>query len=531
MRSMFSGVSSLRVHQTRMDVIANNIANVNTVGFKASRALFTDAFYQNLQGGTPPDPARGRAGMNPQQVGLGLSMGSIDNLMSQGAAQRTDRALDVMMTGPGFLIVNSPDGMFFTRAGNLDLDRNNNLHINGNQLMGWSTEFINGEHVVMRDQLVPLSLSGDKQTMPAEPTTIVEMIGNLNPRDIVNDRIRLSKTIYDSLGNRFLVDIELQHHPAGTGGLPPTAPGGAEPPHTYWTFRFLGPEPAVDGHVHAWPDGDRTGNPAIIAMHNPAFPSPATGTPPVYAIGSFQTTGTIAFNTRGELIGVATAGGTRVAPTPTQMTPGGAAATPPTWMAGSDVATPGMFNFRIVPVSGIDPRATFGDVGNDADGNPRVSIYANADGSQITIPVGGLTFDMTQLFGRNQVNNSVEILFVDGNQAGELTDISIGGDGTIMGRFTNGRTRVLGQIPVAMFRNPPGLERVGANLWAVTANSGPFSGNGQVGGMQGGALEMSNVDLASEFTEMITTQRGFQAASRTITVSDEMIQELVNLRR
>ena len=144
--------------------------------------------------------------------------------------------------------------------------------------------------------------------------------------------------------------------------------------------------------------------------------------------------------------------------------------------------------------------------------------------------MGVITFNTAELFQR-QGNASVAIYAVNGNRSGTLEDLNIGGDGTITGRYSNGRTRVLGQIPLAFFRNPAGLERVGGNLWVPSANSGPFNGIGAIGNMQGGALEMSNVDLASEFTEMITTQRGFQAASRTITVSDEMIQELVNLRR
>jgi flagellar hook protein FlgE len=142
-----------------------------------------------------------------------------------------------------------------------------------------------------------------------------------------------------------------------------------------------------------------------------------------------------------------------------------------------------------------------------------------------------MNFDFAEATQRGGANTTLTALRWDGGGPGRLIGLSVGGDGTVMGRYDNGRDRILGQIPVAYFTNPAGLERVGASLWRETANSGPFDGTGQIGAMIGGALEGSNVDLAAEFTEMITTQRGFQAASRTITVSDEMLQELVNLRR
>jgi flagellar hook-basal body protein len=189
------------------------------------------------------------------------------------------------------------------------------------------------------------------------------------------------------------------------------------------------------------------------------------------------------------------------------------------------------FSMHIVPISGTTPRATFGNTqgrymayGDDA--------AANETGlDDIRVPVGSMIFQMATFFNRGGMNTNAGFEMLDGNPPGVLRDISFGRDGTIMGMFTNGVMRVLGQVPVAMFRNPAGLERMGNNLWAATANSGDFDGIGTIGDIIGGALEMSNVDLAQEFTEMITTQRGFQASSRLISVSDEMIQELVNLRR
>ena len=547
MRSMFSGVSSLRVHQTRMDVIANNIANVNTVGFKSARATFADSFYQNLQGASGPDPTTGRAGTNPLQIGLGLNLGSIDNIMTQGAAQRTDNAMDAMISGAGFFIVNSPDGQFFTRAGNINEDRAGNLHINGMQLMGWSTRINQetGEHYVDRSSLVELQLTGPKRNMPAEPTTVLDIIGNLRicQLDERNQVVR-PMNIYDSLGHTYQVQVRFTFHPPPPGATPPPGTAAA---YNYWTFEFIGSQQNGD-RVVAYRNGIRDAdNRAYLAIH--AQPNGLPGAGGVVDAGNFQPYGTIAFNTRGEVVGIGTAERTSTTTgTPPVTTVGavvpisfatGRTDVGPVPAAGGWIPTThdNFGQMWVVPTHGVDPLATFGNtqgIGPDRG----TAWYVNgapagtgATGTTARIQVGTMNMNLTELRNNGGMNMTLQALAADGNPPGTLGEISIGGDGTIMGRFTNGRLRVLGQIPLALFRNPAGLQRMGNNLWVPTANSGPFDGIGQIGTMQGGALEMSNVDLANEFTEMITTQRGFQAASRTITVSDEMLQELVNLRR
>lgn len=514
MRSMFSGVSSLRVHQTRMDVIANNIANVNTVGFKSQRATFADAFYQRIQGASPPSELTGRAGTNPHQIGLGLNLASIDNIMTQGATQRTDNAMDVTIQGNGFFIVNDSNGTFFTRAGNIGRDFHNNLHINGLRLMGWTTRFDGTQHVVDRSRLVPLELGGEKQSMPAEPTCLVNIVGNLNITQLSEDPVTgeeyviRSMVIHDSLGHRYVVDVRFVFHREFSSAT--------ESPHSYWTMEFLGDE---DG-IFAFLEGDRT------ALDDPDREVPRIGIclfggPPaanledwVAGMGTFAT---LAFNSRGELVGMG----------PAEVD--GDLIVPIDFEDIDEEFLGRRFDTAIIPISDVAPAATFGGLGD------AVLTYANGaaagpENVRVNIPIGRLSLDMREFFQRSE-NTTVRLLPMTGNGPGTLEDISIGPDGTIMGRFTNGRTRILGQIPLAFFQNPAGLERLGANLWAASANSGPFDGVGLIGQMQGGALEMSNVDLANEFTEMITTQRGFQAASRTISVSDEMLQELVNLRR
>ena len=488
MRSMFSGVSSLRVHQTRMDVIANNIANVNTIGFKSQRATFQDAFYQRIQGATGPDPLTGRAGTNPQQIGLGLNLGSIDNIMTQGASQRTDNPLDLMLTGPGFFIVQTDLGNAFTRAGNVNMDRNFNLHINGLKLMGWNAVDDGRGGFEIQRELQPLDLSRVRD-MDAQATSIIEMVGNLNAEglDMPEEGITRTLTIFDSLGTAWTKDVIFRFHPE---------PSGAGTSYfSFWTYEFV---TNADGNVLAWQNNIRGDD----------------VTPGELSIGAGETggggvTGTIAFDRRGRFV----AHGAADADPAGNVIPGtvpGVTPTDPEIDAATVLTT---WTLTIEPhPSGdtINPSANFG--------------RPNEDGDFI------ISVDTRALFQRADTL-SLRTSAMDGNRPGRLADISVGSDGTISGRFTNGLTRIIGQIPIALFDNPAGLERGGSNLWFATTNSGPFDGVGTIGDMQGGALEMSNVDLAAEFTEMITTQRGFQAASRTISVSDEMLQELVNLRR
>jgi len=515
-----------------MDVIANNIANVNTVGFKSQRAIFADSFYQRIQGASGPDPLTGRAGTNPQQIGLGLNMASIDNIMNQGATQRTDNALDLIITGPGFFIVDIPgSGTAFTRAGNISMDRENNLHINGMNLMGWSTTLneTTGLHEVNRSLLQPLNLGGDKQNMPAEATTVTEIVGNLDSTQLdANDMAHRNLNIFDSLGNRYQLNVSFTFLRANSEA--------AQSPQGYWLKSFemgtiwrTGPDapwtletlsnPAPAGAetetgVLAFIEGDRT-RPAVLDLSIPFNDASMAAVPPANwgtneAIIGFSSTGAVT----GIIEATRDAAGDLVLPTPgLPMVVGDSGIG--NWIAGQN------FAMRVRPIAGVAPSATFGDAG--------LSTYP-PPAPPANIPVGAVNIRMTQLFQRAGGTN-VRVLPVNGARPGTLQDISIGGDGTIVGRYSNGNTRILGLVPLAMFSNPAGLERAGANLWFETANSGPFDGLGESGSMQGGALEMSNVDLANEFTEMITTQRGFQAASRTISVSDELLQELVNLRR
>ena len=482
MRSMFSGVSGLRIHQTRMDVIAHNISNVNTVGFKSSRTLFSDVFSQTVQHATGANlQGTGRGGVNAMQIGLGAQVASIDRMMTQGAAQRTDHAFDLMIEGSGFFIVGDASGTYFTRNGAIRPDAFGNILIsNGMQLMGW--EITGNERdgwQVNRGQVEGITIRPEHQSLPPQPTTQVDFSGNLVPEVVwSNDRdlsatppvigtvltppVAMTMQVHDSLGNRHTIAMNAQI--TAIGG---TTLGGADPNTPYTIWRLTAEVADSDGNFPTYyVQFDTNGRFVHAVMGDPFDP---TGAP----------------------------ASTMTASSPTALP--------------VDTTVAAFVRQVELPInlSILAPAAaTFGETG---DG----TVMLNFSG-------------FTQFGSVRQTSRATDM---DGRAAGELTDLSVGQDGTIMGLYSNGLMRPLFQVPLAFFDNPAGLEAFGGSLFRQTINSGNFDGIGQDGVMQGGVLEMSNVDLSAEFTDMIVTQRGFQANSRTITTSDDMLQELVNLRR
>lgn len=410
LRSMFAAVSGLRAHQTMMDVVGNNIANVNTAGFKASRATFQEALNQTLRGASGTGPAS--AGTNAMQIGLGANIASIDGVFTQGSTQMTGRTGDLAIQGEGFFVVGQGAERFYTRAGGFGFDENGYLATpDGARLQGWMADPATGAintNGSVTDIRLPMG-----QTLAPRWTEQVELAGNL-PADAVTGTpeatFNTSITVYDSSGNPHDVGIEMTKTADNTWDVTATA-GTITPPAT--------------ASVTFDPDGSFTSS----------TPSPFT-------------------------------------------------------------------------VSGID----FGNGSSPQD---------------ITIDLAGLV-----QFGGAP---TAEARSQDGTGMGFLRSFEFGSDGTVTGRFSNGESKVLGMVSVATFNNPAGLVRAGGSLFTVSANSGEpivgAPGSGDAGALAPGSLEMSNVDLAQEFTNLIIAQRGFQANSRGITASDELLQELVNLKR
>jgi len=469
MRSMFSGVSGLRVHQTKMDVIANNIANVNTVGYKTSRVTFSEVFSQTLSSASGANAASGRGGTNPMQIGLGANVASIDMLMSTGAAQRTDNPYDLMIQGDGFFVVSDNSGIYFTRAGAFRLDEDGFLTTpNGMLVNGWEAvpDAANpGQNKVEPGRVAPLQISGADESIPPEKTSLITVEGNLNALD--TPRKDSTIAFFDSLGNRYVIDVRYEYNDTSKS----------------WDVSY--------GN-YMYPNGEKDKGIAIsVAAAAGTVAGDFSGSNPIKLTVSARTAvpGDEAYVSTGTHIEFDSNG------YPTSPTP-----------AVTNSAT--SFQMTMDTTLVLNPNANFADT--------------------ITVNFMG----MTQF---NGPTNAAAIT-KDGNKPGELAGISIGTDGKITGRYSNGATKLLGQIVLAQFKNPAGLEKVGNNMFVTTTNSGDFDGIGvdpTSGGtsLLGGVLEMSNVDLSSEFTEMITTQRGFQANSRVITTSDDMLQELVNLKR
>ncbi len=431
MRSLFSGVSGLGVHQTKMDVIANNISNVNTIGYKAASVTFSDIYSQKLSGATMPNDATGRGGTNPMQIGLGSTVSAITNLMTAGASQRTNNPSDLMIEGDGFFVVNDVSGNYYTRAGAFTADKDGSLIANGMKLCGWTAADDAdhpGQRKIVQGKVEPLNIyAGDNAYSKPAATTSISMEGNLNSTKMPVQKNTLR--VYDSEGNSFVFNTTMTYDPT--------------PGNQNWKF-------AID--------------PKATVNNDPTK---------IVDFGTFDSAFTLPFKD------------------------------------GLPTGDPATLNKTItLPVPAANPyTSTFKPV--KIDFSQLTQFNSTADASAVTN---------------------------DGNTAGTMTGYSVGTDGKITGSYTNGDTKLLGQIPIAIFKNAAGLEKMGNSMYATTANSGDFDGVGvdvqaTGGNMRSGVLEMSNVDLASEFVTMITTQRGFQANSKVISTSDDMLQEIVNLKR
>lgn len=474
MRSLYSGISGLKNHQTRMDVIGNNIANVNTVGFKASSVNFSELFYQTTQVASGANAATQTGGTNAKQIGLGMSVAAISvNVTGEGGSQSTGNAFDIKINGGSFFIVNSGGSTYFTKAGNFKLDEQGNLVTpTGAYVMGFiaARNPETGDFEMQTDELRPISVYGEEymNTAPAA-TTAITYSGNINAEDAdFKDGGVKTTTVYayDNLGNKYGVQILLK---PVTKAATPDASGNY-------------PENAFE---QTNPDGTKT---MVV---------PVDGQ---YSV----TTGKI-FLGENEV---------------TTLKASFAEANPTLTFSGADgklVSPTGPLNLVI------------GDVGGAA-GTPNQAFSTN--------PIS-VDFSLTTNYGskstidsrRGDLNNQGA-----GKAVGIMTSVGVQTDGRVVASYSNGDTVFIGQIRVANFDNPAGLEKVGDNLFAATMNSGEFNGLGEDvtaegDSMSSGVLEMSNVDLSTEFTDMIVTQRGFQANSRIITTSDSLLEELVNLKR
>ena len=465
MRSLFSGVSGLQNHQTRMDVVGNNIANINTTGFKRNRVNFQDLIYQQMQGAARPTEDLG--GVNPKEVGLGMSVASIDTLHIQGALQSTGVQTDLAITGNGFFILDDGGTQLFTRAGAFSVDAGGTMvnPANGMKVQGWMAEEVDGYNVIdvsrnVEQLTIPI---GGKD--PAKATTRINFACNLDkripelPENPTGAQIRdgtwsTTMKIYDSFGDAHDLQVQFTRVPG--------------------TANSWNAEVVVD------PQNETPTNTSIGFGEE----GPEAGGPTSFIV-NFSNNGTLLSAEDG---------------------------------AGNVSGGTGRVEMNIAF-----------DVQNATPNEDGTLVRQQAVLDLGT--VGGFVNSITQ-YAEASSSKAVE---QDGRTMGYLENFKIDQSGVITGVYSNGTTRSIGQVAMASFPNQGGLEKAGDNTFRVSNNSGLAnigpSGIAGKGKIVAGTLEMSNVDMADQFVDMIVTQRGFQANSKTIQTADQLLQELLTLKR
>ena len=462
MRSLYSGVSGLQNHQTRMDVIGNNISNVNTTGFKRGRVNFQDMISQQLSGAAKPTDEIG--GVNAKEVGLGMTVASIDNIFNQGNLQSTGVSTDIAIQGNGFFVLKSGEESFYTRNGAFGLDMNGTLvnPATGMRVQGWMAEDVNGQMMVSTaatptDLVIPV---GSKD--PAKETTNVNFACNLNkntpeilegasPEDIVKGTWGTEQKIYDSFGNEHMLSVSFRR---------------------------------VVGTPNQW---EATVN---IDEDNADFTQTRVGLGSTDGMGN---TFIVSFDNYGALQSVTDSAGNVTNPE-------------------GQVVIQTSF---AVPDSNVDE-----------EGNPyRQTLNINLG------TIGSFKDTITQ----SSSKSTTKAFYQDGYTMGYLDNFEIDSSGVITGVYSNGTNRTIGQIAMASFTNQQGLEKAGDNTYVESNNSGMArigeSGVAGKGTLMAGALEMSNVDLSEQMTDMIVTQRGFQSNAKTIQTADTLLETVLSLKR
>lgn len=474
LRSLFTGISGLSVHQTMLDVTSNNIANVNTTGFKSASTRFEDTFSQLVKSGAAPR-LNERGGMNPAQVGLGVKLQSITNNFTGGAAQNTGRNLDTMINGDGFFVLKKTNGtQVYTRNGSFGMDAQGQVvAADGSFVQGWMADDkgIISASGATRNVVLPLT-----KTFGANPTTEIKYAGNLPADKTLLDPAgkktaenmfvkTQTLTVYDDKGNPHNLLMKFSRPDYDNPEVTPKWKVELYDADAYKTL----PKDKRDGEFKA---GDNIEGARYKIT--PRVKDGSAGTAADSVEFTFEKDGSLSKDTREILKSI---------------------------------------TFRVLQSSVTDEK--------------KVNVKDGVAGKDISI-------DLSSLTGFAGVNTA-EYDTIDGNAAGNLTGFGVEADGTIRGVFSNGDSRALAKIATASFKNPLGLEKAGASYFVESGNSGQPQigepGSGTRGAMTGGAIEMSNVDLAAEFTNLILSQRGFQANTRVITTSDEILQELVSMKR
>ena len=550
LRSMYSAVSGLKTHQTRMDVIGNNIANVNTVAFKSSSVTFSDILYQTTSNASGANATTGTGGVNAKQIGLGTTAAATKvSITSAGASETTGNPFDIRLTdknSTNFFIVNNGSENVFTRSGSFYVDGSGNLCMSstGYTVMGWQVDETTGE--IRKDTVSALRIMQEKNlTSAPEATTQATIAGVLdeNDTDVKNDAGRvMNLNFYDNLGYQYTAKFAIKS--TGTDGKYTVELTSVLDSDNHNITANLSKQKMAQifGKYNA---DAKLGEYVLTKDYkydsaSNSYINKTTGEK--FLINKATDNSTTFVGENGSKVsiteifsGITTTiannikNGTNNYKVKLDTTTGQATVT------GEQTS----YDLEFDTSSG-----KFKSIGGE---NPSVMLNMGALSSGLINNNGNfqnITVDFSQCL--NYENGGKSTIGADagatdgktgkGRKLGAMTGISIDTSGRIYGTYDNGNTELLGQIAVAQFSNASGLEKVGESCYRTTLNSGEFDGIGveisaDGSSMTTGELEMSNVDLSSEFTSMITTQRGFQANSRVITTSDTLLEELVNLKR
>ncbi len=572
MMSMYSAVSGLRSQQTKLNVIGNNVANINTLGYKGQSVGFSDLLSQTISSAGAASGTRG--GTNAKQIGLGSQVSSISTNMSTGSSQYTGNDTDAALSGAGlFVVQGGGTGRYqFTRAGNFGVDVDGNLVVNGLKVCGWNDYSVDLDGNVTystQSEVTPINAFGTATktiatpAVDAVPSSGGLVMGTLSATGAGSPSTQTITYYTETAGVISSATATATFTDATASITAAETTAGAV---NKWTWAVAGASPAA-GSIYFDANGKVISSlstvkssitmgagvtPASLSLNfsslkistATALTAFADGVPTAIPAGTKTVTvnkqllapeATTKATLTGNLDPNTAVGGTGTTTITAYDSLGSAHEVKVTFTKNST----GNWSWA---ASSNDP--TFGVVGGgtitfNADGtiatggSGSISALASNGSSSINVAVD---FSSIGQYSTSTGASAVSVYSRDGYSSGTLQDFSIGTDGIVMGSYSNGQKQSLGEIGLAVFTNPQGLEKIGDNLYTTTVNSGDYSGavevgTGGAGGLTTGALEMSNVDLASEFSEMMITQRAYQANSKIITTSDTLLETLINMSR
>ena len=570
MMSMYSAVSGLKSQQTKLNVIGNNVANINTLGYKGQSVGFADLLSQTVSSASA---ARGnQGGTNAKQIGLGTQVASITTNMGVGSAQYTGNDTDAALSGAGFFIVQGGGtGKYqFTRAGNFGVDVDGNLVVNGMKVCGWNDYTIDSNGDVTygtQSDVVPINVfdtatrTVEKDAVAAAASTGAALRGSFASSAIVTDtagpQIITLYTGTPPAVTSHTVSVAFEK-------TTPTAAQIADGVSSQWTWTASEGATTLDTGFLNY---DSSNNLMTTGTSASDVTTTLLGVSTNLANFTIDTASGATSKTYGLADGNAAIGPSATTTVVNKQVLSPEATTTAKLSGNLDTATTGATTTVTMYDSlgtAHEVKVAFAKTGTANVWNwtatstdTSVSVVGsgtltfNADGTLASGGSGGIgvlttngsdpinakiNFSGIAQFATSKGTSSVTVASIDGYTGGTLQDFSIGTDGVIMGSYSNGQKQPLGDLGLAVFTNPQGLEKIGDNLYVTTVNSGSYTGAVEVGsngagGLTTGALEMSNVDLASEFSEMMITQRAYQANSKIITTSDTLLETLINMSR